>query len=504
MAGSSGNWFKGSGAGVKGKVFISNATIAKIAGVSTKDTAATKAAKSFLGGGSGAGLLDPSVLGGYIDKLGAQSQQPKGQAKTAPTPSAPKAKKGPKPPLPSKYAQLLKDKGLPALDERPKTTTGTVTVSSSPAGATTKATQEVPATIYGDSGLVITKSASGSGWFVTHADSGKGVAYKLGTKAEAEALAEALVASGVKLKGLDQDGAVASLKSNPQALNAIKLANWGQLKPKKATTADPTAALNAMLKEVAKQPAVAAAKATAKKAADQAAANANKPPTKSELKAMQKALSAGQAAKGQELTTAAKTFAKLMKRHNAKVTPTEAEKSFLGAYQGSSYKGINTAMWKGTIDPVTHAMSFPSDAYHQNFASALMSLSKQISAPFAFKTYRVANADHPLTAWAKNATMGMAYVNKGFDSSSLDPDFNPVAGGGATATKLIFNVPEGMKGIYLNGTPGFHSGIPSEMEWLIPANSSWAVSKVADINGVRTVTVDLIEQFGLDGAKMWP
>jgi hypothetical protein len=188
----------------------------------------------------------------------------------------------------------------------------------------------------------------------------------------------------------------------------------------------------------------------------------------------------------------------------------ESEVNSMSSYQGGGYRPINKLMWSSYVAP--NGKLLPNSTVIDDYlrkktmreVADLMAASKRQSAPFAFTVYRATSPNHPLTEWAKQASVGDAYLNKGFDSTSFNPLMEPIESGGGTAARIIFDVPQGAKGLMFSGTPGYKDGLPHEMEWLAPANSKWAVKEVRDVNGVREVVVSLLSQRDLNGKVIWP
>lgn len=200
-------------------------------------------------------------------------------------------------------------------------------------------------------------------------------------------------------------------------------------------------------------------------------------------------------------STAEKAFIdafKAAKPKGAKALTAE-EKSAIKDYQGYGYASLNPLLWSaarqanGKMD-----VSDPG-------ALGIMSAMKKLAAPFDFTSTRAVRTGHELHAWATSAGVGDLYVNKGFDSASLNPNVSPIAGSGPLGTRVRFRVPQGSKGLYMNGLPAYKSSHPEELEWLVPANSSWVVSgKTVGADGVIELMVDLIGQQDFDGKQTWP
>lgn len=176
------------------------------------------------------------------------------------------------------------------------------------------------------------------------------------------------------------------------------------------------------------------------------------------------------------------------------------EQSALSDYQASGYQALNKSLWK-----LNRAKNGKMSVASTTKAARLMELSKKLSSPFDFTSTRAVRTGHALHAWAQSVGVGDMYVNKGFDSSSLNPDISPIDGTGQLGTRVRFRVPKGAKGIYMNGVPGYPSSHKSEVEWLVPANSSWLVSsRTVGADGVIEVVVDLVDQRDFSGATIWP
>lgn len=515
MAGHASNWFKAGGGSAKGKVFVSNATIAKMAGIKPTDTTAMAAAKAFLAGKSMPAYYSPSEVNSFITGLAGKSAQPKGLAKAAaavaPEPEMPAAKA----PKVYEHAEILKSKGLSYLEKKPKTTKGSIPIKN-----TQGEEVQLEGDLYGDTGIMVNKAQGGPGWTVTHTKTGIGLKQGLGTKKEAQLLAESLIASGVDWnKHADGSSIMADPNFTP-AKQALYAASGGGLKSINGPAAPTSHAdyvaedIAYKLKQAAKAPAALKANAAAAKAkakADALAAlsalKANKAPTKAELTAIAKLVSSAQdGGKGtyESMGGPEAQLASIWQRATrGKAEPTASESKSMHHYQGSGYSSINSNLWSIPVGENGKLDVGGLSAVVADHARSLMSASIKQVAPLAFTSYRTANADHPLTKWASKVKAGDAYVNRGFDSTSFRPDFNPVAGGGAAATRLIYEVPKGARGLYFNGTPGYSDGM-GEMEWLAPANSRWAVKEVRDTNGVREVVVSLIGQRDLDGNVIYP
>jgi hypothetical protein len=192
-----------------------------------------------------------------------------------------------------------------------------------------------------------------------------------------------------------------------------------------------------------------------------------------------------------------------------KAAPQSSENDSMHSYQGGGYTIINQFLWGSSVGSGNtlklNSSAIPDYAVKETAKKItdLMAVSKRQSAPFAFTSYRAVNADHPLTKWAYQASVGDAYLNKGFDSSSFNPLMTPI-NGGPTAARLIFDVPKDAKGLMFSGTPGYTDNLGYELEWLAPANGRWAVKEVRDVGGVREVVVSLLEQRDLNGNVIWP
>lgn len=513
MAGSSGNWFgaKGKGASAKGKVFISNKAIAKYAGVSPSNTAAIGAAKQWL---HTAATTETSVIQDYLAALAQVSVQPKGMAKATPKESPPEAAAPPptkgKPAKVNKFNDKMKGLGLPTLAASPKTTKGTITV---PMGFA-KEPAEATGDVY-PGGLMVNKDPKSGLWNITHMGTGMTLMGGGGNKGEAQAVAESLLATGVDWT-LGKDDLIATGFPSTATWKAIKSA-WddGSLLEKQSAGAQGVIdSLSYQLKDAAAGPAyakaakaAAKAKAAAAKLAEIAKKQSLKPPTKRELADAAKALSSAQKSRnGGAIDTAERAMRSLFRRITQKIALSPEQNSAMAYYQGNGYDNVNGLLWGASRDPVTGAIAYGGKSLSATVQS-LMDASKLFGAPFDMISYRSANASHPLTAWAASVSPGDLYVNKGFDSTSFSPDFDPVKGGGNAATRLVFNIPKGARGIYFNGTSGYtdkDTGYTTEKEWLVPANSKWRVSGVSMQNGVKVVKVDLIGQGDLDGNAIWP
>jgi hypothetical protein len=171
---------------------------------------------------------------------------------------------------------------------------------------------------------------------------------------------------------------------------------------------------------------------------------------------------------------------------------------YLAQYQGDMYGPINTSLWWANRDPVTGAMT----STHGLDASArsIQALLLKTTTPIDMTVSRSVKSSHPLAAWAATADVGMPYVNKGFDSSSLNAAIDR---GGPDSTVIRMRVPAGSHGMYLGAT--FPDSFSYEQEWLLPANSSWVVSGKTTLPDGRTeVTVDLVAQQNFAGKQVWP
>jgi hypothetical protein len=172
---------------------------------------------------------------------------------------------------------------------------------------------------------------------------------------------------------------------------------------------------------------------------------------------------------------------------------------YLADYQGSGYNSLNTNLWRMQRDPVTGAMTSTYGYGVTTNAKSLQKLLLNTVTPIDMTVTRSVSSDHPLAAWAATADVGMPYVSKGFDSSSLNP-FNTRGGGDVV---MNMRVPAGSHGMYLGAT--FPENFSYEQEWLLPANSSWVVTGKTILPDGRTeVTVDLVMQQDFAGKVVWP
>lgn len=164
-------------------------------------------------------------------------------------------------------------------------------------------------------------------------------------------------------------------------------------------------------------------------------------------------------------------------------------------YAGSNYKPINDQLWATNIgDDRSLAV--------QDNRGDIVPLQQYLLrslAPFDMTVTRAAGPEHPLYAWAMAAGIGDPYTNKGFDSSSLNPDISGVSG---NKLKLRMRIPKGSRGASVNALTGIRT---SEQEWLIPANSTWVVTgKSMGADGQIELIVDLIDQRDFDGKVIYP
>jgi hypothetical protein len=91
------------------------------------------------------------------------------------------------------------------------------------------------------------------------------------------------------------------------------------------------------------------------------------------------------------------------------------------------------------------------------------------SVPINLIAVRSQSSSHPLYALAKQLNVGDSYVAKGFDSASVNT--NNSWGGGSV--KVVYRVPKGAQGIYLNANHA--TGLSNEQELLFPRNAAWKV-----------------------------
>jgi hypothetical protein len=131
--------------------------------------------------------------------------------------------------------------------------------------------------------------------------------------------------------------------------------------------------------------------------------------------------------------------------------------------------------------------------------AAMQDIITSLRSPIDMTVTRAARMGHPLYAWAKAADVGGAYVSKGFDSSSYNPNVE-VSG---NDVQIRMRVPKGSRGAALNAI--FPNNYTTEQEWLFPANSSWVVTgKTVGPGNKIEIIVDLIDQRDFDGNVVWP
>jgi hypothetical protein len=170
----------------------------------------------------------------------------------------------------------------------------------------------------------------------------------------------------------------------------------------------------------------------------------------------------------------------------------------LSDYQNNGYEAINSLLWGLTRSPDGHLADYsPTSSLGELQALALSAVS-----PIDMTVTRAASSLHPLYAWAQSVSVGSPYVNLGFDSSSLNPDF-AITG---NDVQIRMNIPKGSRGLNMNAVlPTSPSSIQNEQEWLIPANGSWVVTgKTLLPNGKLEITVNLVDQRDFAGNVIWP
>jgi hypothetical protein len=114
---------------------------------------------------------------------------------------------------------------------------------------------------------------------------------------------------------------------------------------------------------------------------------------------------------------------------------------------------------------------------------------------------RAVRSSHALAAQqAQAANVGDPYVSNGFDSSALDPNTSIFGNN----VQIRMRIPKGAHGAYINSVFPDNM-LADEMEFLLPANSSWVVTGKQTLpSGKLELTVDLIDQRTLDGTVVWP
>lgn len=166
----------------------------------------------------------------------------------------------------------------------------------------------------------------------------------------------------------------------------------------------------------------------------------------------------------------------------------------LRSYQGMGYGRRNRALWsvERSVDGVMAGVS-ASDRKMQ----ALVLSSK---APIDMTVTRAAGAAHPLYKWAQNIQVGDAFASKGFDSTSL----NPLIRDAYRDVTINMRIPKGSRGIAMNAVLE-NASYSGEQEWLLPANTTWAVVGRETEGVVKLkVTLELVEQRDFDGNVIWP
>jgi hypothetical protein len=173
---------------------------------------------------------------------------------------------------------------------------------------------------------------------------------------------------------------------------------------------------------------------------------------------------------------------------------TAAQRSAIQDYQTDGFIDINEDLW-GMVPSANRSLRA------SIAANALMRAVSRTVAPFDMTVTRGAVQESPLYRWAESVGVGAAYINQGFDSSSINPEIGLMHG---TDITMRMRIPAGARGAALNamgGKPRFRD----EQEWLIPANGTWVVSgKTVDADGKIEITVDLVDQRDFSGNVIWP
>lgn len=209
----------------------------------------------------------------------------------------------------------------------------------------------------------------------------------------------------------------------------------------------------------------------AKQAKAQADFAANQAKVQAATKVAQSATEAALLAAAQKGNFTGTTNAGLIKstKEGYSQTPfTPGELSAISTYQDGGYGSINNVLWgKGGGDTATA----------QNVQALAAAMAKAPGAPKNMVVYRGKGYDSELHLFAKSATVGSVYQALGHESTTVSQKFAASWGAGAVTAK--YNVPKGLKGIYLNAlgtsTHGFTSSHKSEQEWLMDKNIQWRV-----------------------------
>lgn len=138
---------------------------------------------------------------------------------------------------------------------------------------------------------------------------------------------------------------------------------------------------------------------------------------------------------------------------------TNAQLSALQHYAGSGFENINAHLWNGK--PVSATVKAEINAIDVALGNS--------SVPMNLIAVRSQHSGHPLYDLAKQLNVGDSYVSKGFDSASVNT--NNSWGGGSV--KVVYRVPKGAHGIYLNANHA--TGLSHEQELLFSRNSAWKV-----------------------------